>query len=72
MYVGTTMLLTLVLNVATIVRLRRESNKKKFTRCSSNSHKLRRLNRMTAMLLTASFSFIAFGAPAASCRVSQS
>ena len=58
------MLLTLVLNIATIVRLRHEANKPKLTRCSSNTHSLRKLNRMTAMLLAASLSFIAFGAPA--------
>ena len=61
-YVSTTMLLTLILNIATIVQLRRQSKKSKQIRSTSDEQK-RSLRRMTVMLLAVSLSFIAFGAP---------
>ena len=56
------MLLTLVLNIATIVQLRRESQKSKQIRSRSDQEK-KTLRRMTVMLLAVSLSFIAFSVP---------
>ena len=56
------MLLTLVLNIATIVQLRRESQKSKQMRNRSDQEK-KTLRRMTVMLLAVSLSFVAFSVP---------
>ena len=56
------MLLTLVLNIATIVQLRRESQKSKQIRSRSDQEK-KSLRRMTVMLLAVSLSFVAFSVP---------